>query len=47
MYEEEAIEQLELLDHDFYVFVNAETNSVNVLYRRRNDNYGLLVPEID
>jgi len=47
MYEEEAIEQMELLDHDFYVFVNAETNSVNVLYRRRNDNYGLLVPEFD
>jgi putative sigma-54 modulation protein len=47
MYEEEAIEQMELLDHDFYVFVNAETNSVNVLYRRRNDDYGLLVPEID
>lgn len=48
MYEEEAIEQMELLDHDFFVFVNAETNSVNVIYRRRgDDNYGLLVPESD
>jgi putative sigma-54 modulation protein len=45
MHEEEAIEQMELLGHDFFVFVNAETDGVNVVYRRRDGNYGLLVPE--
>ena len=47
MYEEEAIDQMELLGHDFFVFVNAESGGVNVLYRRRDGNYGLLVPELD
>lgn len=47
MYEEEAIEQMELLGHDFFVFVNAESGGVNVLYRRHDGNYGLLVPEFD
>ena len=47
MYEEEAIDQMELLGHDFYVFVNADTGGVNVLYRRHDGNYGLLVPELD
>lgn len=47
MYEEEAIEQMELLGHDFFVFVNADTDGVNVLYRRHDGNYGLLVPELD
>jgi putative sigma-54 modulation protein len=47
MHEEEAIEQMEMLGHDFFVFVNAETNAVNVVYRRRDDNYGLLVPELE
>lgn len=47
MHEEEAIEQMELLGHDFFVFVNAETGMVNVVYRRRDDNYGLLEPEYD
>ena len=43
---EEAVEQMELLDHDFYVFVNAdEDDAVNVLYRRRDGDYGLLEPE--
>ncbi len=43
---EEAVEQMELLDHDFYVFVNAdEKDSVNVLYKRLDGNYGLLEPE--
>jgi hypothetical protein len=36
----EAVEQMELLDHDFFVFENAETGQVNVLYRREDDNYG-------
>lgn len=47
MYEEEAIEQMELLGHDFYVFVNADSGGVNVVYRRHDGNYGLLVPELD
>lgn len=45
MNEDEAIEQLELLDHSFYMFVNAETNKVNVLYRRNNGGYGMLIPQ--
>ncbi len=44
MNEEEAIEQLELLDHSFYMFMNAESEQVNVLYRRDNGGYGILVP---
>ena len=43
---EEAIEQMELLGHDFFVFFNAETESINVLYRRQDGNYGLLQPEL-
>jgi putative sigma-54 modulation protein len=46
MSEEEAIEQLELLGHDFFVFYNAETAAVNVLYRRKDGDYGLLEPEL-
>jgi putative sigma-54 modulation protein len=46
MSEEEAVEQMELLNHDFYVFFNPDTKSVNVIYRRRDENYGLLQPEI-
>jgi len=42
---EEAVEEMELLGHDFFVFTNAETNQVNVLYRRREGNYGLIEPE--
>lgn len=43
---EEALEQMELLGHDFYVFQNAENGAVNVLYRRRDGNFGLLQPEL-
>lgn len=39
---DEASLQMELLNHDFFVFRNAETGEVNVLYRRRDGNYGLL-----
>lgn len=44
MSELEAIEQMELLDHDFFMFFNADTQIINVLYRRRRGDYGLLVP---
>lgn len=46
MTEEEAIEQLELLAHSFYMFLNSDTEQVNVLYKRHNqDGYGILVPQ--
>ncbi len=44
MGEEEAVLQLELLDHDFYVFTSADTGDINVVYRRRDGNYGLIEP---
>lgn len=44
---EEAIEQMELLGHDFFVFFSAEEEAINVLYRRRDGNYGLLQPDLD
>jgi putative sigma-54 modulation protein len=43
---EEAVLQLELIGHDFFVFQNAETNEVNVVYRRRDGNYGLIEPQL-
>ena len=46
MSEEEAIDQLELIGHDFFVFVNAASGKVNVLYRREDGNYGLLDPVV-
>lgn len=47
MTEDEAVEQMKLLGHDnFFVFFNAEQNSVQVLYRRRNGTYGLIEPVI-
>ena len=45
MNEDEAVEQMRLLGHDnFFVFFNAEKNSIQVLYRRRNGSYGLIEP---
>lgn len=41
---EEATLQMDLLGHDFFVFTNADTEEVNVVYRRRNENYGLIEP---
>jgi putative sigma-54 modulation protein len=41
---EEAIMQMDLLHNDFFVFINAKTNAMNVLYRRREGNYGLIGP---
>ncbi len=42
---EEAAMQMELLGHDFFVFSNAESEEINVLYRRKDGNYGLIEPE--
>lgn len=39
---DEAIMQMELLEHTFFVFVNLESDTVNVVYKRRNNDYGLL-----
>jgi putative sigma-54 modulation protein len=47
MTEDEAVEQMRLLGHDnFFVFFNAEQNSIQVLYRRRNGSYGLIEPVV-
>ena len=43
---EEAIEQMELLGHHFFVFMNAEEGNINIVYRRRDSNYGLLQPQV-
>ena len=42
---EEAILQMNLINHDFFVFTNADTEEANVLYRRKDGNYGLIEPE--
>jgi len=47
MVPEEACVQMELLGHNFFVFLNAETNEVNVVYKRKGDTYGLIEPELD
>jgi putative sigma-54 modulation protein len=46
MFPEDAVEQMELLGHDFYFFMNAETGQHNVLYRRKAGGYGLIEPAI-
>ncbi|HOW23275.1 MAG TPA: ribosome-associated translation inhibitor RaiA [Sedimentibacter sp.] len=43
---EEAILQMDLLKHNFFVFLNADTEEVNVVYRRKDANYGLIEPEL-
>ena len=45
MYPEDACIQMELLGHNFFVFCNAETDQVNVVYKRKGNTYGLLEPE--
>ena len=45
MYTEDACVQMELLGHNFYVFRNAETDEVNVVYKRKGNTYGLIEPE--
>jgi putative sigma-54 modulation protein len=42
----EAIEQLELLGHDFFIYHNLDTNQMNVVYRRKDGRFGLLQPEL-
>ncbi|MFQ9516450.1 MAG: ribosome hibernation-promoting factor, HPF/YfiA family [Eubacterium sp.] len=44
---EEACVQMELLGHNFFVFLNADTDEVNVVYKRKNNTYGLIEPEFD
>lgn len=46
MYPEDACIQMELLGHGFYVFCNAETDQVNVVYKRKGNTYGLIEPEL-
>jgi len=46
MDEEEAMMQLELLGHSFYVFINSDTGFMSVLYKRNDGNYGLIEPEV-
>lgn len=46
MYPEDACVQMELLGHSFYVFLNAETEQINVVYKRKGGTYGLIEPEI-
>ncbi len=45
MDEEEAIMQMELLGHTFFVFLNSNTDKINVVYKRNDGNYGLIEPE--
>ena len=44
---EEAILQMNLLDHQFYMFLNADTGIINVVYGRKDSGYGLIIPDYD
>ncbi len=44
---DEAIDQMELLGHSFYLFMNQESGDLNVIYRRNDGNYGLLEPQLN
>lgn len=46
MSSEEAILQMELLRHNFFVYIDAESDGINVVYKRKDGNYGLIEPEI-
>jgi putative sigma-54 modulation protein len=41
---EEALQQLQLVDHDFYMFLNKDTNEINVIYMRNHGGYGVIQP---
>lgn len=47
MNEEEAALQMDLLGHTFFVFMNSDTDEVNVIYKRKDGNYGLIEPEYE
>jgi len=47
MLRDEAISQMELLGHDFFLFISAETGKLNLLYRRQDGNFGLIEPEVE
>ena len=44
---EEALEQLQLVDHDFYMFHNSDTGEINVIYSRNHGGYGVIQPRVD
>lgn len=44
---DEALEQLELVGHDFYMFLNGETNEINVIYERNHGGYGVIQPRMN
>ncbi len=46
MYPEDACLQMELLGHNFFVFCNAETEQINVVYKRKGNTFGLLEPDL-
>ncbi len=46
MYPEDACVQMELLGHNFFVFCNAETDRISVVYKRKGNTYGLIEPEV-
>ena len=46
MYPEDACLEMELLGHDFYLFCNAETEQLNVVYKRKGGTYGLIEPDL-
>lgn len=46
MMPEEACKHMDLLGHDFFMFINSESNQVNTVYHRRDGNYGLIEPEV-
>ncbi len=46
MYPEDACVQMELLGHNFFAFVNAETDEVNIVYKRKSGSYGILEPDV-
>jgi putative sigma-54 modulation protein len=46
MSEGEAVDQMELLGHTFFIFANAETRAINVIYKRHDGSYGLIVPKL-
>jgi putative sigma-54 modulation protein len=43
---EQALENLQLVDHDFYMFRNQQTNEINVIYKRNHNGYGVIQPRL-